>query len=151
MLDVPPDREMAQVCKSGHTSRVQELLAWGVPGDGGLGGRTFLSIACEHGRAEVITVLLRAGAPANGRDFILAARSGVVPAARRMLDELQLMQLPFDFWAAERPLLTEPEFLRGTNAEMIRFLLDNGADPTEVDRNGRAALEAARRAGASPE
>jgi ankyrin repeat protein len=151
MLDVPPEREMVAVCRSGHAPRVRELIEYGVRADGADGARSYLSIACEHGHDEVVAVLLRGGARATEADLILAVRSGSVPTARRIADELELTGVAYEFWAPDRPLLCDPTFLGSAGAEMVRFVLDRGADPTERDSLGRDAVANAARAGASPE
>ena len=151
VLDESPGKEMASVCRSGYLPRVEQLLAYGVDPSGGESGRSYVSIACEHGHAPIVDCLLRAGGPVAAPDLAWAIRSGSVPTARRVVDDLRRRRVEYDFWAADRPLLTEPAFLKTTNVDMVRFMLAAGADPTERDRFGKGCVEAAERAPASPE
>jgi len=142
---------MAEACQKGPLKRVRELLEFGVRADGSEGGRSFLWIACESGQSDVVVALLRAGAKATNLDLRAAVRSGSVDAAGRIVDELELTGVEYDFWGEDRPLLCDPTFLSTTNPAMVKLLLDHGADPTERDRTGRDALAVAAKAGASAE
>ncbi len=151
MLDTPPDAEMAESCRKGIVHRVSHLLDWGVHPDTLFQGRTFLSIACEHGQLEVAKVLLKAGARPTRRDLILAVLAGDVYLADRLSDELYFAGLEYDFWHIDRPLLADPEFLRSTSAAMVKWMIGQGADPAETDRQGRNALQVAEREAAAPD
>lgn len=139
------------MCRSGHVPRVEQLLKFGVPATGDHQGRGFVTIACEAGQLDVLAALLKAGGAVGGSDLGAAIRSGSVPTARRVLEELRFARAEYDFWSSDRPFLTDPAFLRAATPEMVGFLLASGADPTERDRNGRDAVSAAERAPASPE
>lgn len=151
MLDIPPEKEMAQSCKKGDWRRVRELLEWGVKPETRIGPMSYLSVACEQGHLEVVKLLMDAGAHVSQPDLIRAIRSGNVPLAERLLDHLHFAGEEWDFWTSERPLLTEIEFLRSTNPAMIKWMLDNKADPSEQDRFGGDGFTTAERDGVPPE
>lgn len=151
MFDTTPDQELASCCRKGDLTRATELLAYGVRPDGGQGGRTYLAIACEAGRADIVDLLLGSGATATAGDFVRGLRSASLRIAVRIAEQLDADGVEYDFWTDDRPLLTDPAFLKGAPTELVRWMLQHGADPTERDRFDNDASTSAEKAGASEE
>jgi hypothetical protein len=151
MFDTPPQREMVECCRRGDVTRLRELLAYGIPADGNDNGQTFLTTAVTSGSEPCVRELLDRGARAVPNDLARAIRSGCVPVAALILHDLHARKVPYDFWTDERPLLTDPELLASISAEMVEWMMVVGYDPTERDRSGADAVQAAERVGVSDE
>jgi ankyrin repeat protein len=109
------------------------------------GGVTPLSLACVNGDADLIGILLKAGANANApltdgtTPLMAAASSGSVAAVRVLLEAGAAI------YAKESHGQTALMFAAARNrAEVIRFLIAHGADSkitTNVTRLGRAQFD----------
>lgn len=141
---------MVAACRKGDHVRVGQLLAYGVSPHLADGDQGLLALASIGGHLSIVRQLLRAGAHPSQADLVHGIRSGVVAVADCLLDELVLTGVLFDFWARDRPLLTEKGFLAAVSPEMLSWMIRNGADPRECDPLGRDAYAAAVR-DAAPE
>lgn len=145
MFDTSPQDEMADSCRRDDVTRVRELLAYGLSPKGSRDGLSFLSIAVTHGAEAVVRLLLQEGADAVANDLGRAMRSGCVPVAAMVLDDLHKRRVDYDFWSDERPLLTDPVFLREISVEMVEWMMAAGCDPTERDRHGQDGIAVAQK------
>jgi len=113
-------------------------------------GRTSLSLAVEEGHNGVINLLLEAGASVSVADrfgrtpLYYAARYGRVGSKEVTAMVAALGGIEALRWG-ESTHLRSPlhAAVRQTNVEMVRILLDCGADPAIVDHNARSALHEA--------
>ncbi|MGT2527189.1 ankyrin repeat domain-containing protein [Streptomyces nojiriensis] len=145
---------LGRAAEDGDAALVERMLAGGAEADAWVpGGRRALDLAVCAGRAEVVRLLLAAGArPGRGAGpydeatpMALAAMNGHTPVARALLDAGADPRGP-----AGR-MRYVPLVLAATSGEdgspaTVELLLDRGADPEERMR-GRTALEWAARFG----
>jgi ankyrin repeat protein len=162
------DRALAAAGEGNHIDLVRLLLDEGADVDAGDGVRTALCWAAINGNVEMATLLRRRGATRELGDAVDFAASRGKAAVLRVLLEWGADQSAKDHalcWAllcgrqAVIPILlasgADPNYVghpstRGSSAmvaaaqstpEIVRLLLENGADPTVVDQDGRNMLE----------
>eukprot|EP00698_Gefionella_okellyi_P015711 TRINITY_DN444_c0_g4_i1.p1 TRINITY_DN444_c0_g4~~TRINITY_DN444_c0_g4_i1.p1 ORF type:complete len:746 (-),score=199.63 TRINITY_DN444_c0_g4_i1:74-2311(-) len=139
-----------RACSSGQQAVVKALLDRGADTTMGVAtGATPLMIALSQGHNEIAALLLDAKADATVLDahqqtpLHFAVLSGAVSAAKTLITAYKL-----NVNAKTQTGLT-PLYLAASkgNAEMVRLLLDNGADRNIASSTNRTPLYAAARAG----
>jgi ankyrin repeat protein len=168
-LDAAP---IFYVCRSrvaaNAAAAAGDLLARGAdPNVGGPENWTCLSVACSHGDAELVRVLLEAGAEPNDNDslyhsvepadpsctLLLLEHGAEVPGTNALAhaldyDRIDRVRLLLDHGADpnERAPIHHA-ILRGRSPEVIRLLVERGADLAHRDRHGLTAYQQAVRRG----
>lgn len=137
----PPDSaRLANACAHGDLETVAPAIAAGVPlgpAEGDRSAMTLLHFAVMSGSAETVRTLLAAGADTGTRtrhDSLLTELG--LHSADFGMERIERDVTPL--WMAVRgPFRTDRP---GPSAEVVRALLDAGADPRATDRLGRTPL-----------
>ncbi len=145
---VDPDEELLFATEAGDGAKVQAMLAAGANVDARdrrarTGGFTPLMLAAAAGNAVVVTALLKAGADLNGRDE--PPTKDYQPQSFVFAENGQDM-IPATGWLYARTALHCAA--AGGHAEVVRTLLDAGADVNDADRCKTTPLHLAAEAGA---
>ncbi len=128
---------VAWTALAGETENVRILLANGFPADlRDADGERPLELAARQGHADVVALLLGAGAPVTVEAFDAACRRGHLPVARLLLPGIPVARLDAALVSAAR--LGDPA--------VVEALLDRGASAADGEAlviaasDGRAAL-----------
>jgi ankyrin repeat protein len=170
-LDAAPLFYVARSRIAGDTvAAARDLLARGAKPNGKTAESwTILSVACSRGDAELVRVLLEAGAEPNDNDSLyhsmepaedtcaglLLEHGALVPGTNSLahaldydrIDRVRLL-LAHGADPNEGALLAHA-VTRRRSSEFMRLLVEHGADPTRRGRNGLTAYQHAVRAGAT--
>ncbi|TMW60684.1 hypothetical protein Poli38472_000726 [Pythium oligandrum] len=119
--------EIREATRNNDIARVRTILGRGVrPGAGGSDGSTALHICAQQAMVSIAKILLEHGADPNATD-----RLGFTPL----------------HWAVQ---MRREEVSPANRLEIIRLLLNAGADVNKGDTNGRTAMNIARKKENSP-
>jgi len=136
---------LVQAAESGRTDQVARLLAGGAdPRERTPRGFTALGLAAREGRVEVIELLVRAGADPNLRDTNENEWTPLLNAVHTHQREAVVTLLRLgadpDIGGGLTPLIMAAGY---GDTDMVRLLLDRGADPYRAVKPGENALGAA--------
>ena len=150
-----PSAALIVAVQAGRAAAVQPLLDNGAdPSSRDLNGRTALMWAVESGSVEIVNALVNSGAAVNLEDtdgktaLAMAEEAGKVE-----IEQLLRLGLAVEFAAAgdsdavtamlsagADPSVALMMAVQAGRAAAVQPLLDNGADPSSRDPNGRTAL-----------
>ncbi|MFD7685523.1 ankyrin repeat domain-containing protein [Streptomyces sp. NPDC059781] len=138
--------ELLRAARDGETALVARLLDAGLGVDAiGREGRTALDLAVQEGHAEVVRLLLAAGADAEGNAGPYHELTPMTEAAmfgRAAVAEV-LIDAGVSMGAQTDRIPHVPLVLAATlgHTDVVELLLDRGADVEDRDFKGRSPLE----------
>ncbi len=148
LIDRAAPMDIFEASASGNLARVQSLIGSGETGGYSADGWTPLHLAAAFGHGDVVTALLKHGAPIEGRSNNLTkntALAACVAISRSHEIAAALLQNGADVNTRQTGGFTP---LHGAasqgSVELCKLLLDHGADPEAHSNEGKTPLDMAK-------